>query len=199
MIKTNLEMRNRIIWYDLETTGLNPFHGQIIEISAKDNLGNTFDRLLRITEKLDPKVVEITKITDEMLLQEGGDYTQILIEFHNYISMENKKNARTFLIAHNGDGFDRMFLKTQFKTLGLRFPSSVYFLDSLYVSRMLYPKIFSHSLASLSKYFGVINRSAHRAMSDVETLEKLWSIWIVEFERQFGKNDMISVYNQIYF
>ena len=33
---------NRIIFYDLETTGLDISNDEIIEIGAKDNFGNTY-------------------------------------------------------------------------------------------------------------------------------------------------------------
>ena len=36
----------KLIFFDLETTGFNPFHCNIIEIAAKDNRGNTFHSLV---------------------------------------------------------------------------------------------------------------------------------------------------------
>ena len=37
---------NRIIFYDLETTGLKNSIDKIIEIGAKDNKGNIFNKLI---------------------------------------------------------------------------------------------------------------------------------------------------------
>ena len=37
----------RIIWFDIETTGFNIFHGHIIEIAAVDNIGNEFSTLIK--------------------------------------------------------------------------------------------------------------------------------------------------------
>ena len=37
---------NRLIFYDLETTGVDTKNDSIIEIGAKDNLGNTFSKLI---------------------------------------------------------------------------------------------------------------------------------------------------------
>ena len=37
---------NRLIFYDLETTGVNPENDEIIEIERKDNYGNIFEKLI---------------------------------------------------------------------------------------------------------------------------------------------------------
>jgi len=198
IISNTNEMRNtRTIWYDFETTGLNPFHEKIIEISARDNKGAIFDSLLKINSELSPDIIKITGITDEMLNTHGREYNEVIRDFYTYITSDNN-NDRVFLIAHNGDAFDKIFLKTQLKKLNLQLPSKVNFVDSIFVTKLLYPKLYSHSMASLGKYFSVINESAHRAAGDVNALIKLWDIWMREFNKQYGKNDIITVFNTIY-
>jgi DNA polymerase III alpha subunit (gram-positive type) len=198
IISNTNEMRNtRTIWYDFETTGLNPFHEKIIEISARDNNGVTFDSLLKINTSLSPDITKITGITDEMLNTQGKEYNTAIHAFYTYI-ISDSSNDRVFLIAHNGDAFDKIFLKTQLKKLNLQLPSKVNFLDSIFVTKLLYPKLYSHSMASLGKYFSVVNESAHRAAGDVNALIKLWDIWMLEFNKQYSKNDIITVYNTIY-
>jgi DNA polymerase-3 subunit alpha (Gram-positive type) len=199
IIPNTNEMRNtRTIWFDFETTGLNPYHEKIIEISAKDNKGVVYDTLLKIDMALSPDITKITGITNEMLETQGKSYNQAIIDFHEYI-ISDKNNDRIFMIAHNGDAFDKIFLKTQLKKLNLQLPSKVNFIDSIFVSKLLYPKIYSHSMLSLGKYFSVINESAHRAAGDVNALYKLWNIWMNEFNKQYGKNDIISVFNAVYY
>lgn len=194
-------MRNRVIWFDLETTGLNPFHNKIIEIAAADNHGAIFQSLLKIEERLDPKVVEITKITDELLAAEGRDQGSVLREFHHYISGDQaQRNQRTFMIAHNGDSFDRMFLKTSLKRFGLQIPSHVYFIDSLHFSRMVLPHRTSFKQEYLAQMFKINNPNPHRALGDVLVLKSIWErlthIWVSNFN---GKDDIIHIYNSIYF
>lgn len=188
----------RTIWFDFETTGLNPFHHKIIEISAIDNNGIRFDTLVKIDNNLDPEITKITGITDELLNTEGIPPEIAIQSFYQYI-LSDKLASRVFMIAHNGDSFDKLFLKTHLKKQNKSLPAKVLFIDSLFLSRLLYPKIFSHSLASLSKYFSITNHNAHRAQSDVNTLYNLWNIWMHEFEKQYGKNDLITVYNTIYY
>ena len=199
IISSNDEMRNtRTIWFDFETTGLNPYHQKIIEISAKDNKGVIFDTLLKVDGTLDSEITKITGITNEMLSEQGKDYDTSIKNFYKYITSDNSYD-RIFMIAHNGDAFDRIFLKTQLKKLNLQLPPKVNFVDSIFVSKLLYPRIFSHSMASLGKYFGIVNENAHRASGDVNALRKLWDIWMVEFYNQYQKNDIITVFNTVYY
>jgi DNA polymerase-3 subunit alpha (Gram-positive type) len=192
-------MRNtRTIWFDFETTGLNPYHEKIIEISAKDSKGVVYDTLLKIDTPLSAEITKITGITNEMLETQGKPYNEAITEFYKYITSDTT-NERIFMIAHNGDAFDRIFLKTQLKKLQLQLPTKVNFIDSIFVSKLLYPKINSHSMLSLGRYFSVVNESAHRAAGDVNALCKLWDIWMTEFYRQYGKNDIITIYNTVYF
>jgi DNA polymerase-3 subunit alpha (Gram-positive type) len=199
IILNSNEMRNtRTIWFDFETTGLNPYHEKIIEISAKDSKGVVYDTLLKIDTPLSAEITKITGITNEMLETQGKPYNEAITEFYKYITCDTT-NERIFMIAHNGDAFDRIFLKTQLKKLQLQLPTKVNFIDSIFVSKLLYPKINSHSMLSLGRYFSVVNESAHRASGDVNALCKLWDIWMNEFYRQYGKNDIITIYNTVYF
>jgi DNA polymerase III alpha subunit (gram-positive type) len=92
---------------------------------------NRFESLLKIDSPLSPKVIELTKITDELLATRGADYNTTIREFHSYITKTTQPYTRTFMVAHNCDGFDKMFLKTALKKLGLSLPANIFFLDSL--------------------------------------------------------------------
>ena len=193
-------MRTRIIWFDFETGGLNPFHHPIIEIAAVDNTEATFQTLLKINEPLAPKVVELTKITDEMLATQGADYDTSIRQFHEYISGPTTHSyARTFMIAHNCDGFDKMFLKTACKKLGLNLPNHIYFMDSLHVARYLLPERTSFAQAYLAEKYRIDNPNSHRAMGDVCVLRQIWAKFVDLYgTKHNGQNDIIHIYNQIY-
>ena len=63
-----------IFYLDFETTGLNPYHDEIIEIAIKPyGKKEIYTKLTKplIKKKLNYKVVEITKITDQLLAEEG--------------------------------------------------------------------------------------------------------------------------------
>jgi len=189
----------RTIWFDLETTGLNPFHNRIIEIAAVDCQDDAFQSLIKIEQPLDAKIIEITKITDAMLNENGQDEREIMQKFHNYMTSSRAANARTFMIAHNGDSFDRMFLKTAMKKYGLSIPSNVFFIDSLHFARMNLPNRTSFKQEYLAERFKIANPAAHRAYGDVVVLREIWKNLVDIFARTNPRSDIINIYNSIYF
>ena len=52
--------------------------------------------------------------------------------------------------------------------------NNINFIDSLLISRYLYPDMYSHSMSNLCKYFNIKNMASHRAMGDVNALELIW-------------------------
>jgi DNA polymerase III alpha subunit (gram-positive type) len=188
----------RTIWFDLETTGLNPFHNRIIEIAAIDNDDNAYQSLIKIGQPLEPKITEITKITDEMLNSKGVDEKTVIEEFHTYLQT-SRVNTRTFIIAHNGDSFDRMFLKTALKKYGLSVPSNVFFIDSLHFARMTMPTRNSFKQEYLAEKFKVNNPSPHRAYGDVIVLREIWKNMVELFGKTGERTDIAHIYNAIYF
>ena len=189
---------NRTIWFDLETSGLNPFHHRIIEIAAIDNEENAYQSLIKIGYPLEPKIVEITKITDEMLNSNGVEEKLVIEGFHKYLQA-SRSNTRTFIIAHNGDSFDRMFIKTALKKYGLSIPSNVYFIDSLHFARMTMPNRNSFKQEYLAERFKVSNPSPHRAYGDVIVLREIWKNMVELFGKTNERTDIVDIYNTIYF
>jgi len=199
-IRKQTAMRGvRTIWFDLETTGLNPFHNRIIEIAAVDCQDDAFQSLIKIGQPLDSRIIEITKITDAMLNENGQDEKELMHKFHNYMTSSRASKARTFMIAHNGDSFDRMFLKTTLKKYGLSIPSNVFFIDSLHFARMNLPNRTSFKQEYLAERFKIANPAAHRAYGDVVVLREIWKNLVDIFARTNVRSDIISIYNSIYF
>ena len=62
----NTIMFDNTLILDFETSGLNPFHDDIIEIAAKKlRSADSFSTLVKSKKTLDKKIVEITKITEK--------------------------------------------------------------------------------------------------------------------------------------
>ena len=55
MVRSNF----KIIFFDLETTGFNQFHNNIIEIAAKDNKNNEFHSLVDPEQSISKKITSI--------------------------------------------------------------------------------------------------------------------------------------------
>jgi DNA polymerase III alpha subunit (gram-positive type) len=188
----------RTIWFDLETNGLNPFHNKIIEIAAIDNDENAFQNLIKIGTPLEQKIIDITKITDSMLDSMGIDEKTVIENFHKYL-IGNRQNTRTFMIAHNGDSFDRMFLKTAFKKYELTIPTNIFFVDSLHLARMTMPNRTSFKQEFLAERFKITNPSPHRAYGDVIVLRAIWEKMVQLLSATHARTDIVYIYNIIYY
>jgi DNA polymerase III alpha subunit (gram-positive type) len=160
----------RIIYWDLETTGLNPFHDQIIEIAAVDNHGNSFESLVCLEEgrALSSKVTELTGITTDTLKGQP-DINDVLIAFTQFTE------GADYLIGHNSIRFDSLFLKCSLRRGKLQL-INVPHLDTMLLCQWLYPNIFSFALVSLCKYFSIKHEMAHRAMGDVTATRSLFEV-----------------------
>ena len=158
----------RIIFYDLETTGVDPKNDEIIEIGAKDNLGNVFDKLINPNREVSQKITELTGISNEKL-KYRNNMERSYEKINEWFDFEKKnKNVETYLIAHNGDNFDYKFLSKHFK---IKCKS----IDTLTLFRKLLPYRPSHSIKSLCELYEIDCSKHHRALEDVIILEKLFN------------------------
>jgi len=184
----NIKHNQRVIWYDLETTGFNPYWNQIIEIGACDNFGNTFQILIKPDKILKPNIIKITGITNSELDVKGVEQVDGLLEFYKFITMyDNISNNITCMIAHNNDGFDQLFIHNQFQLYGLTLPKLKY-LDTLRMAQLTLDHLYSHSINSLCHFFNIINENEHRALSDSIALNKIYFPLLHLFNLKFISN-----------
>jgi len=173
-----------IIILDFETSGLNPYHDDIIEIGAKElNKDNTLSVLLRpkSNEMISQEITTLTGITNRMLVNEGlaweAGYSKLAEWLFSVIqSSEEKKIA---IIAHNGETFDFIFLKNIFselRKLQIKTPSikDIIFIDTLLFAKRLLPNRGSYRQETLCQSFNIPTRGGHRALNDVIALEQLY-------------------------
>lgn len=188
---------SRFIWFDLETTGFNPFNHNIIEIAAVDNYGNIFNELISIGgSKLPKKITEITHITEEMLIGKP-DIRTTLEKFKAYLDLEPDKQK--FIIGHNSYGFDMPFIKCKFRQNGIKFPSKIRELDTMRMAQLLLPHEWSHSLGHLCDVFGIQNKNAHRALSDVYATQLIYNHLCIIYKAKFKKISPNLIINKIKF
>ena len=170
--------------YDFETSGLNTYHADVTEIGCK--CLETKDSFTCLVQPLSDKMLSdenqaITGITNKMLKKEGLKPIDAYIKFFNYLLEKFLVDTSITMIAHNGRVFDDIFLKRMHKYLqGEGYSeydemmSSIYFIDSLLLAKLLYPERRSHSMENMCKMFGITNKAAHRAMGDVNALLLVW-------------------------
>jgi len=159
------EFDQEFVCFDIETTGLDPENDEITEIAAiiiKNGIEiRHFQCLIKISGILDPKIIEITSITNEMLQNEGINIIDALNQFIEFIGERS-------LVGHNIIGFDMKFLQIQLqKHLQqeiLNLP-----IDTLNIAKVMFKSLKSHTLFSVGEFLGVFvdHTKLHRALNDV--------------------------------
>ena len=158
-------LEDDVVVLDTETTGLDFKTCELIEIAAARLRGreivDTFDVFVRPTTPIPAEIVQLTNITNEMVV-DAPLPEEALEAFEEFA-------GDAPLVAHNVT-FDRHFLE---KAAGHKVGAA--WVDSLELSRIALPCLTSHKLADLSRAFG-LTASTHRADADVEATCGLWRV-----------------------
>ncbi len=157
----------RILLFDFETTGLYPDREQIIEIGAvlmeKQNGVyveiDAFDQLLLADKPLSPKIIEITHITDEMLLRDGIEQE---IACQRFLQM---MEGNPLLVAYNIQ-FDLSFLYyfiRRYFDSNYEIKNDIIDVMAIYKDRHRYP----HRLDQAVETYQASVKNTHRAIDDI--------------------------------
>ncbi|MHC4870745.1 MAG: helicase C-terminal domain-containing protein [Planctomycetota bacterium] len=167
-------MYKNVIAIDLETTGIDHSKHEIIEIGAAvfsdGEIVETFSELVCPQSPPPLEVQKLTGITPRML--EGArSIAEVFPEFMEFLEYED-----SLCIAHNAS-FDRSFLRQASSNL-----FSHVMLDTVGLSRIVFPMLNSHSLAYLAEVFELERSEGHRALSDCITTLDLWKRLVKELQ-----------------
>ena len=148
--------------FDLETTGLSAQHDLIIEIGAvvmkRGEVLDTFQTFVAPGRKLTPKIIDLTGITDEMLVG-APPIDEILPKFLEFVGGRP-------LCAHNAD-FDIGFVTAACERLNIPFqPTS---LDTLILAQNLLPDLGKYKLNIVADFLSLPDFNHHRASDDAIT------------------------------
>ncbi len=148
--------------FDVETTGLSSAYDTIIELAAVKIRGGEiierFERFANPNHPLSATIIELTGITDDMLV--GAPQVEtVLREYKEWIGNHT-------LVAHNA-AFDMGFLQVGFKKYGIEKAMNPV-IDTLELGRFLYPTLKNHRLNTLCKKFDIELTQHHRAIYDTE-------------------------------
>lgn len=149
--------------FDIETTGLDTDNSRIIEIGAirvlNGEMIGEFDKLINPGIHISDEITNINGISNEMVAE--ADYPGVVLsEFKRFIE------GAEFLVGHNAYRFDYPFVQSEFKRNFIKH-DKLYVKDTLFIARKKIPRLRSYSLKNLTAHFGIINQTAHRALSDV--------------------------------
>lgn len=159
--KSLLEIVSNYVVLDLETTGLDPTWNEIIEIGAirvrNHEIVETFSSLVKPDIPIDDFIASLTGITNEMVA-DAPAINAILPQLFDFVGND-------IVVGHNVN-FDINFLyDNSLRCTGRGFTND--FVDTMRLSRRLFPEEAHHRLADLELRFNLHNENAHRAMSDV--------------------------------
>ena len=148
--------------FDLETTGLSSRTDRIIEIGAvimKD--GREVDRFQTFVDpqrKLDKKIVDLTGITDDMLV--GAPLIEeVLPKFLEFV-------GDRVLVAHNSD-FDTGFIRAECLRQGYEYDLTA--VDTLILAQNLMPQLSKFKLDIVANALSLPEFNHHRAADDAVT------------------------------
>lgn len=172
------------IFYDFETTGLNPYHDEIIEFAFKND-ANSISSLVKPSYPLKQEITDITGITNDMLQNEGISKEEAKKKIIKWLKTIE---GPLYLIAHNNIGFDMLFFKRLVGDDLNQF--NIKYLDTLYLAKKLLPKMRSVSMKTLTKIFS-IESGNHRALGDTCALEQVYKELIRKLPVQKRNVDVV--------
>ena len=152
---------------DIETTGSHASGNSIIEIGVVLHDGEKvireFETLLDPGTRLPHFITSLTGITDDML-EPAPTFDQVADELEEIF-----ENA--VFVAHNVN-FDYSFIKAEFNAIGRNFQMPR--VCTLRLARKAFPGAPSYGLNNLCNWVGVVNETAHRALSDAKAAAEIF-------------------------
>jgi len=202
-----------VVFLDFETSGFNPYHDDIIEIATKEmNSDNYFSTLVKpkSNECISQRITAVTSITNELLRDEGLPWQKAYSELNDFLKsiLQKSPDGKLYIIAHNGETFDFLFLKRIFSELNelniKTIPSkNIVYIDSLLFARRLLKRE-SYKQETLCKTFNINTKGNHRALNDVRALEELFTIFGELLNKQLNSRRNVlenpqMIYDYIHF
>lgn len=176
---------------DIETTGLDPCYDEIIEIAGiKYENGvavDSYESLVKPMALVNDFITELTGISNEMLAN-SPSIDAILPDFMKFI-------GNYIIVGHNVN-FDINFLYDNASRLNLP-PLSNDYVDTVRISRRLYPDLPNHKLSTLVSHLCVGDDVKHRALSDCSQAAQCLAKMKNKAEQIGGLNDSQQFWSKL--
>ena len=162
---------NRLVFIDVETTGLDPSKGhRIIEIGAiameNNQLIEEYQSLVKVNYSIPSHVSKIHGITNDMLFDQPIP-EQVYPDVNNFI-------AGSLLVAHNAK-FDIGFLQSEFNRFNQHISNKS--ICTLEMSRRRYPRLPNYKLSTVYQHLvgeQPADAKRHRALDDARMVAAIW-------------------------
>ena len=169
----NLKMKNNIIVYDLETTGLDPDFCEIIERYMYDmSLNDVFSEgLIKPRSRIPLYISNLTGITNDMVSDKEN-----IISFKRELVNKLKYYENPVFIAHNGNKYDHKILKNiNVQGYNIINDDNSIFLDSRNIIHThLKQDTFKMKLIEIYRLFFDEEIEAHRAKTDTDMMLRIF-------------------------
>lgn len=158
----------KITFVDVETTGLlRDTQARIVEMAfstwEEGKQIRKCSTLIRGAEEIPLNITRINGITLEML-KDSPTFEEFWKENGEYFQ-------GSILVAHNL-AFDAGMINREL-VLAERVPLGNRGIDTLPLSRKMLPELPSYRLGEIARHMGILNENPHRALGDLEALEKI--------------------------
>ncbi|KAL7403391.1 hypothetical protein ABVT39_028374 [Epinephelus coioides] len=172
-----------IVFFDLETTGLDTAVCDIIQVSAicGEKVFNVYTLPRRPLTESAREVTGFT-VTDDFLFLHGNavDTVPLVDALTSFISFLRSFRRPVLLAAHGAKRFDAPVLTRVLRRLSLHqeFQQVVSgFVDTFLLSKNLYRNLSSHSQQYMVHHFLGRTYEAHNAVEDATMLQELFNSW----------------------
>ncbi|XP_047210598.1 DNA polymerase III PolC-type-like [Girardinichthys multiradiatus] len=172
-----------IVFFDLETTGLDTSVCDIIQLAAVcgERVFNKYTLPRRVPNRSATAVTGFTVTPDGLFLHGDPVKTIPLDELlTTFITFLRTFRCPIVLAAHNARRFDEPVLSRVLRQCSLQqeFQQVVSgFLDTFLLSKNLYQRLASYSQESLVWHFLGRSYNAHNAVEDARMLQELYQVW----------------------
>lgn len=161
--KSIIEIPNKYVVIDTETTGLNPRYDNLLEIAAiKIDDGKIIDKFNCLISQDDDNsipeyITNLTGISNSLIKSEGVPKTQAIKDFSDFVS-------DSVVVGYN-TSFDINFIYDLQKEINNTDFSNNY-IDVMRFARRIVPELKHHRLSDMLKYFAIEEIQEHRSLSD---------------------------------
>jgi len=183
--KGGLKKMGKVLWFDCETTGLDPYRNGIVQIAALVEIDGEVTEAINLflrpgdSDKIDQKALDIHGYS-ESEVRKFPDPEISMRKFQTFLSRHVDKfdNTDKFVMAGYFIRFDMDFLRALFVKLGDRYFGSWFFNVTYDVQVQVAERILrgfrspNYKLITMCQEFG-IEIDPHDALSDIKATRSL--------------------------
>ncbi|MFN8209459.1 MAG: exonuclease domain-containing protein [Bacteroidales bacterium] len=162
---------------DIETTGGSPRLEKITEIAVYlhdgEKITGEFSTLVNPERNIPYFITNLTGITNEMV--------ENAPRFFEVAKKVIEVTEGRIFVAHNAR-FDYSFIREEFKSLGYNYKRKI--LDTVTLSRKLFPGYRSYSLGNICNDLGIVINDRHRAAGDALATTKLFEMCLLKDRKE---------------